>query len=104
MVLLPWKAFETSTRFTLDLSAVPVIKKLSHLPVIIDPSHGTGDWEYVSPMSKAAVAVGADGLLIEMHPKPEIAKSDGPQSLLPKTFTTLMRDVRKVAHAVGRSL
>ena len=98
------RSFETHTRFTLDLGAVPVIKQLSHLPVIVDPSHGTGSWEYVEPMAKAAVAAGADGLMIEVHPNPEVALSDGPQSLLPKKFAALMKEVRKVARAVGRSL
>jgi 3-deoxy-7-phosphoheptulonate synthase len=98
------RTFEDHTRFTLDLNAIPVIKKLSHLPVIVDPSHGTGSWEYVAPMAKAAVAAGADGLMIEVHPNPEVALSDGPQSLLPKRFEALIREVKKVATAVGRSL
>ena len=98
------RTFETATRFTLDLNAVPVIKRLSHLPVIVDPSHGTGSWEYVEPMSKAAIAAGADGLMIEVHPNPEVALSDGPQSLLPKKFAALIKEVGKVAKAVGRSL
>ena len=98
------RTFETLTRFTLDLNAVPVIKKLSHLPVVVDPSHGTGEWEYVAPMAKAAVAAGADGLIIEVHPNPEVALSDGPQSLLPKKFAALIKDLRKVAVAVGRTL
>jgi len=98
------RTFEDQTRFTLDLNAIPVIKKLSHLPVVVDPSHGTGSWEYVEPMAKAAVAAGADGLMIEVHPNPEVALSDGPQSLLPKRFETLMREVKKVAAAVGRSV
>ncbi len=98
------RTFEDQTRFTLDLNAVPVIKKLSHLPVIVDPSHGTGSWDFVAPMAKAAVAAGADGLMIEVHPNPEVALSDGPQSLLPKRFTQLVKDVRKVAKAIGRSL
>ena len=98
------RTFDDQTRFTLDLNAVPVIKKLSHLPVIVDPSHGTGAWEYVGPMAKAAVAAGADGLMIEVHPNPEAALSDGPQSLLPKTFAALMKELGKVAKAVGRSL
>ena len=98
------RTFEDTTRFTLDLNAIPVIKKLSHLPVIVDPSHGTGSWEYVGPMAKAAVAAGADGLMIEVHPNPEVALSDGPQSLLPKRFEALIREVKKVATAVGRSL
>jgi 3-deoxy-7-phosphoheptulonate synthase len=98
------RTFETATRFTLDFSAVPVIKKLSHLPIIVDPSHGAGNWEYVAPLAKAAVAVGADGLIVEVHPNPEVALSDGPQSLLPKKFAALMKDVKRVAAAVGRTL
>ena len=98
------RTFEDQTRFTLDLNAIPVIKKLSHLPVIVDPSHGTGSWDYVEPMAKAGIAAGADGLMIEVHPRPEVALSDGPQSLLPKTFAHVMREVRKVARAVGRTL
>ncbi|MBI3087785.1 MAG: 3-deoxy-7-phosphoheptulonate synthase [Candidatus Omnitrophica bacterium] len=98
------RSFEEQTRFTLDLAAVPVIKKLSHLPIIVDPSHGTGLWDYVEPMAKAAVAAGADGLMIEVHPNPETALSDGPQSLLPERFAGLVREVRKVAKSVGRTL
>ncbi len=98
------RTFETSTRFTLDLNAVPVLKKLSHLPVVVDPSHGTGHWDLVAPMAKGAVACGADGLIIEVHPKPEEALSDGPQSLKPSKFVQLMRELRPVAEAVGRSL
>lgn len=98
------RTFESATRNTLDLSAIPVVKALSHLPVIVDPSHGVGKWEYVGPMAKAAVAAGADGLLIEVHPYPEKALSDGPQSLLPSRFHQLMKDLAKVAQAVGRRL
>jgi 3-deoxy-7-phosphoheptulonate synthase len=98
------RTFETTTRFTLDLNAVPVLKKLSHLPVVVDPSHGTGHWDLVAPMAKAAVACGADGLIIEVHPRPEEALSDGPQSLKPSRFAQLMRELRPVAEAVGRSL
>jgi 3-deoxy-7-phosphoheptulonate synthase len=98
------RTFETSTRFTLDLNAVPVLKKLSHLPVVVDPSHGTGHWDLVAPMARAAVACGADGLIIEVHPRPEEALSDGPQSLKPSKFAQLMRELRPVAEAVGRSL
>ncbi len=98
------RTFETATRNTLDLSAVPVLKQLSHLPVMVDPSHGTGHWELVPPMSKAAVAAGADGLLIEVHPDPERAMSDGAQSLKPERFVRLMSELRGVAAAVGRSL
>jgi 3-deoxy-7-phosphoheptulonate synthase len=98
------RTFETTTRFTLDLNAVPVLKKLTHLPVVVDPSHGTGHWDLVAPMAKAAVACGADGLIIEVHPRPEEAMSDGPQSLKPTKFAQLMRELRPVAEAVGRTL
>ncbi len=98
------RSFEEQTRFTLDLSAVPVIKQLSHLPIVVDPSHGTGHWEYVGSMAKAAVAAGADGLMIEVHPNPEVALSDGSQSLLPKRFIALTKELKKVATAVGRTL
>ncbi|MCZ7626813.1 MAG: 3-deoxy-7-phosphoheptulonate synthase [Candidatus Methylomirabilis sp.] len=98
------RTFETSTRFTLDLSAVPVLNKLTHLPVVIDPSHGTGHWEYVAPMAKASVACGADGLLIEVHPTPETAQSDGLQSLKLNTFQQLMDGLRPLASAVGRRI
>jgi 3-deoxy-7-phosphoheptulonate synthase len=98
------RAFEDQTRFTLDLAAVPVIKKLSHLPVVVDPSHATGQWDLVGPMAKAAVAAGADGLIIEVHPNPEVALSDGPQSLLPEKFVKLMKELKKVAAAVGRTI
>jgi 3-deoxy-7-phosphoheptulonate synthase len=96
------RTIENATRNTLDLSAVPVIKELSHLPVVIDPSHGTGVWKYVPSMSLAAVAAGADGLIIEVHPHPDEALSDGPQSLTPDNFKKLMAEVKKVAAAVGR--
>ena len=98
------RAFEDQTRFTLDLAAVPVIKHLSHLPVVVDPSHATGHWEFVESMAKAAVAAGADGLMIEVHPNPEAALSDGPQSLLPQRFAALMKELKKVAKSVGRTL
>ena len=98
------RTFETTTRFTLDLNAVPVIKTLSHLPVLVDPSHGTGHWEYVGPMARAAVACGADGVIIEVHGKPEEALSDGPQSLKPEKFGRLMGELRALAQAVGRTL
>jgi 3-deoxy-7-phosphoheptulonate synthase len=98
------RTFETSTRNTLDLNAIPVVKKLSHLPVVVDPSHGTGYWEYVEAMALAAVAAGADGLIIEVHPRPAEALSDGPQSLKPDRFAALMTRVRKVAEAVDRGL
>jgi 3-deoxy-7-phosphoheptulonate synthase len=96
------RTFERATRFTLDINAVPVIKKLCHLPVIVDPSHATGVWDYVGAVSRAAVAAGADGLLIEVHPHPEKALSDGPQQLRPDRFEQLMREVRSVAMAIGR--
>lgn len=98
------RTFEEETRFTLDLSAIPVLKKKTHLPVIVDPSHGTGQWGYVPPMAKAAVAAGADGLLIEVHPKPEEALSDGLQSLLPENFDKLMKELKVIAKAVGREI
>ena len=98
------RTFEDATRNTLDLSAVPLIKRLSHLPVVVDPSHGTGKWDLVSPMALAAVAAGADGIMVEVHPRPEEALSDGPQALLPSTFAKLMDDLSRVAQAVGRTL
>ena len=98
------RTYEPSTRFTLDLSAVPAIKKASHLPIIIDPSQGTGRRDMVISMSKAAIAAGADGLLIEVHPHPEDALSDGQQTLDPAQFSSLMRDLKPIAEAVGRSL
>jgi 3-deoxy-7-phosphoheptulonate synthase len=98
------RTFETATRNTLDINAIPVLKKLTHLPVIVDPSHATGKWEYVSAVSKAAVAAGADGLIVEVHTHPEKALSDGAQSLKPAVFSQLMADVGKVAAAVGRTV
>jgi len=98
------RTFETSTRFTLDLNAIPVVKKLSHLPVLVDPSHGTGHWEYVSAMAKAGLAAGADGLIIEVHNNPAEALSDGPQSLKPDKFGKLMSELRPLAEVLGRSL
>lgn len=98
------RTFEDSTRFTLDISAIPVIKSLSHLPVVVDPSHATGKWNLVGPCAKATVACGADGLLIEVHPNPEEALSDGAQSLVPEKFAELMKELRKVAEAVGRNI
>src|SRR5918992_1497990 len=98
------RTFETATRFTLDLNAVPVLKHLTPLPVVVDPSHGTGHWEYVESMAMAAVAAGADGLLIEVHPRPAEALSDGPQSLKPERFAELMEGVRRVARAVDRDV
>jgi len=98
------RTFETYTRNTLDINAVPVLKELTHLPVIVDPSHATGKWHLVNAVSKAAVAAGADGLLIEVHPNPEQALSDGAQSLRPNRFAELMTQLVPIAQAVGRSL
>ncbi len=98
------RTFERATRNTLDLSAVPVLKEWSHLPVIVDPSHGTGQRSLVTSMALAAVAAGADGLIIEVHPHPERAKSDGPQSLTFSLLESLMKQVRSVASALGKSL
>jgi 3-deoxy-7-phosphoheptulonate synthase len=98
------RTFEKATRNTLDISAVPVLKKLSHLPVVIDPSHATGVREYVAPLAKAAAAVGADGVLIEVHPHPEKALCDGPQSLTPEMLETLIHDLKAVTKAVGLEL
>jgi 3-deoxy-7-phosphoheptulonate synthase len=98
------RTFETYTRNTLDLAAVPVIKRLSHLPIIVDPSHGTGKWHLVTPMALAAVAAGSHGLLVEVHPNPEQALSDGPQSLTPDNFRQLMDGVRMIAQAIGKKV
>ncbi len=98
------RTFEDSTRNTLDLGAVALLKKYSHLPVIVDPSHATGYWFLVPPMAKAAIAAGADGIMIEVHPNPKEAVSDGIQSLKPTRFATLMDELRTVAEAVGRTI
>ena len=98
------RTFETATRNTLDLNAVPLLKEWTHLPVLVDPSHGTGIYSLVAPMALAAIAAGADGLLIEVHPKPESALSDGPQQLKPSRFAALMKSLKPLAEAVGRSL
>ncbi len=98
------RTFETALRNTLDLSAVPLLQSLTHLPVMVDPSHGVGDWRYVVPMARAAVAAGADGLMIEVHHEPEAAFSDGIQSILPRRFADGMVEIRKIARAVGRSV
>lgn len=97
------RTFETSTRNTLDLNAVPMVRKLSHLPILVDPSHGTGAWDLVIPMAQAAVVAGADGLIIEVHPNPESALSDGFQSLRPSKFRELMERLRELAPLVQRS-
>jgi 3-deoxy-7-phosphoheptulonate synthase len=98
------RTFETATRNTLDLSAIPVIKHLSHLPIVVDPSHGLGVREYIPSMAKAAVAAGADGVMIETHPRPAEALSDGPQALLPIQFAQLVKEIKQVAEAVGRTV
>lgn len=98
------RTFDQTLRNTLDLSAVPVLQTLTHLPIIADPSHGTGDWRFVTPMARAAVAAGADGVMIEVHNSPETAFSDGKQSLLPKRFAAAMGEMRKIARAVGRTM
>jgi len=96
------RTFETATRNTLDISAVPVLKSLTHLPVVVDPSHAAGNWKYVIPLARAAVAVGADGIIVEVHPEPEKAVSDGMQSLKPEKFYQLMDDIRALAKAMRR--
>jgi 3-deoxy-7-phosphoheptulonate synthase len=98
------RTFETYTRNTLDINAIPVLKELTHLPIVVDPSHATGKWHLVNAVSKAAIAAGADGLIIEVHPSPELAMSDGAQSLRPTRFTELMTELKPVARAVGRKL
>lgn len=98
------RTFETYTRNTVDITAIPAMKELSHLPILLDPSHGTGKWSLVHPVSLAGVAAGADGIMIEVHPQPEEAMSDGPQSLTFEHFEELMRDIKPVAQAVGRTV
>jgi 3-deoxy-7-phosphoheptulonate synthase len=98
------RTFETATRNTLDLSAIPVLREMTHLPIVIDPSHGVGKWSLVASMSKAAVAAGADGLMIEVHNRPDEAFSDGEQSLKPEVFKKLMAELKPVAKAVGRDI
>lgn len=98
------RTFETYTRNTLDLSAIPAVKKLSHLPVIVDPSHATGKRFMISPLAKAAIAVGADGLIIEVHNNPEKALCDGPQSIKPEHYETLVKELKAIAAAVGREM
>lgn len=98
------RTFEDSTRNTLDISSVPVIKMESHLPVFVDPSHSTGKWSLVAPVAKAAVAIGADGLLVEVHNEPEKALSDGVQSLLPEKFSTMMKALKPIAESIGRTI
>ena len=98
------RTFEKYTRNTLDLSVVPIIKEKTHLPIIIDPSHATGNWKYIESMSLAAIAAGADGLIIEVHEHPECAWSDGAQCLKPEKFKQLIDKARNIAHVVGRDL
>jgi 3-deoxy-7-phosphoheptulonate synthase len=98
------RTFETAVRNTLDLSAVPVLKEETHLPVIVDPSHAVGRWSMVAPLAKAAIAVGADGLMIEVHADPENALCDGEQSLKPNKFASLMKELKKIAEAIGRTM
>jgi 3-deoxy-7-phosphoheptulonate synthase len=96
------RTFETATRNTTDINAIPVVKHLSHLPVLVDPSHSTGKGEYIESISRAAIAAGADGLIVEVHPHPESALSDGPQSLTPDAFREVVDQVKRIAAAVGR--
>jgi len=98
------RTFETETRNTLDIQAVPVLKRYTHLPVVIDPSHAAGHWDLVIPMARAAVAAGADGLMVEVHPKPEDAMSDGQQSLKPERFEQMMREIRPLIQLMGKQL
>ena len=98
------RTFETYTRNTLDLQAIPVLRKMTHLPVIIDPSHAGGKWWLVEPMAKASVAAGCDGLLIEVHNDPEHALCDGAQSLKPKKYTKLIEELREIGKVVGKEI
>jgi len=98
------RTFETATRNTLDINAIPVLKQWTHLPVFSDPSHATGKWDLVAPTAKASIAAGADGLIIEVHPHPELAMSDGAQSLKPEKFAALVTELKKLAPALGRTL
>ncbi|NMB95133.1 MAG: 3-deoxy-7-phosphoheptulonate synthase, partial [Clostridiaceae bacterium] len=96
------RTFETATRYTLDISAVPVIKSLSHLPIVVDPSHAAGKSQYVAPLSKAAIAAGADGLIIEVHPNPMCALSDASQQITPEIFNDLCKDISMMAPLLRR--
>ena len=98
------RTYETTTRNTLDITAIPVVKELSHLPIVVDPSHATGYWKWVEAVSRASIAAGADGLLVEVHPNPAAAFSDGPQSLKPEKFLNMMKGLHSIATAVGREL
>ncbi len=96
------RTFETATRNTTDINAIPVLKDLTHLPVILDPSHSTGNWQYVTAIARAGIAAGADGLIVEVHPNPAQALSDGGQSLKPERFAEMVNQVRAIASVVGR--
>ena len=98
------RTFVQDTRYTLDLAALPVLRELTHLPIIVDPSHSTGSWKYVPSISKASLAAGADGLLVEVHPDPQNALSDGPQSLRPDKFKQMVQEMKPIAEAVGKNL
>lgn len=98
------RTYETATRNTVDINAIPVVKNETHLPILVDPSHGTGKRSYVAPIARAAVAAGCDAIMVEVHPNPEVAKSDGPQSLLPAQFEKLMQELRAIAQVVGREI
>ncbi len=98
------RTFETATRNTTDINAIPVLKNLTHLPVILDPSHATGHWDYVAPIARAAIAAGADGLIVEVHPDPKNAASDGKQSLKPESFAEMVKQVKAIAEAMGRRI
>jgi 3-deoxy-7-phosphoheptulonate synthase len=98
------RSFDTSTRNLLDLTAIPLVQKVSHLPIIADPSHGTGLRDKVAPMARAAIAAGADGVIVEVHPDPDRALSDGGQSLFPEQFAALVGELRAIAQAIGREV
>jgi len=98
------RTFEKSTRNTTDINAIPVLKSLTHLPVIIDPSHSTGNWQYVESIARAGIAAGADGLIVEVHTHPEEALSDGSQSLKPERFAAMVQQIKAIAQAIGRSV
>jgi 3-deoxy-7-phosphoheptulonate synthase len=98
------RTFEPSTRYTFDVNAIPMLKLLTHLPVVADPSHGTGRWDLVGPIARAAVAAGADGLIVEVHQRPEEALSDGAQSLRPDRCAALIEELRRVSRAIGRDV
>ena len=98
------RSFDTMTRNLFDLTAIPLVQKLSHLPILVDPSHGTGLRDKVTPMARAAIAAGADGIIVEVHPNPDVALSDGAQSLYPDQFTSLVTELRAIAQAIGRNI